>query len=286
MSAREQRSDHEEPRKKGRKTRKVPLVAAMAAIPVGLTLAGALVLSGVNDQADPAEGTTAAGVGEVGGAVSDDSSTPHAAAADDGFFEPPTDAPAAAEPRGDSGPQTTTVTASSSAEDSEGSGAEEDAGERGEDASTGGGNGSGGGNGGGNGGGGNGGGGGNQAAGGPNASAVVTLVNSERAANGCDPLRVDERLTAAAQEHSEDMDARNYMAHESPEGEGPGERARRHGYHAWGAENVAKGQRTADQVMDAWMNSPGHRANILNCSLVAIGVGEANFAWTQKFGRE
>jgi uncharacterized protein YkwD len=82
------------------------------------------------------------------------------------------------------------------------------------------------------------------------------------------------------------MDARDYMAHESPDGEGPGERARRHGYNSWGAENVAKGQRSAEQVMEAWMNSPGHRANILNCGLVAIGVGEANFAWTQKFGWE
>ncbi|GAA1104140.1 CAP domain-containing protein [Nocardiopsis metallicus] len=282
MSAREQRSDHEEPRRKGRKARRVPLVAAMAAIPVGLTLAGALVLSGVGNEADPADGTTAAGVGEVGGAISDDSNAPDTAT-DDDFFEPPTDAPEAAEPQGDSGPQSTAVTGSSSAEGSGDSGAEDDAGNRGDGGSGGGGNGSGAGN----GGGGNGGGGGSdQAAGGPSASAVVTLVNSERAANGCGPLRVDDRLTAAAQEHSEDMDARNYMAHESPDGEGPGDRASRHGYDAWGAENVAKGQRTADQVMDAWMNSPGHRANILNCGLVAIGVGEANFAWTQKFGWE
>lgn len=284
MSAREQRSDHEEPRKK---VRKVPLVAAMAAIPVGLTLAGALVLSGVGDEADPADGTTAAaGLGEVGDAISDDSNAPDAAATDDDFFESPTGEPEAAEPQGDSGPQTTTVTASSSAEGSESEEGEGGRGGNGGSGGGGGGNGSGGGNGGGSGSGGGGGGGGNQTTSGPSASAVVTLVNSERAANGCDPLRVDDRLTAAAQEHSQDMDARNYMAHESPDGEGPGERARRHGYNSWGAENVAKGQRSAEQVMEAWMNSPGHRANILNCGLVAIGVGESNFAWTQKFGWE
>ncbi len=284
MSAREQRSDRGEGR---RKARKIPLVAAVAAIPVGLTLAGALVLSGLGDEPDPADGTAAAGAGAgagdidgggIGDAVSDDSNLPVTATEDD-FFASPTGAPDTAEPRGDSGPRTSTVTASSSAEDS---GAEADDADEGGRAGEG--NGGGGG---GNGGGGNGGGnGGGQAAGGPQTSAVVTLVNDERAAQGCDPLRVDDRLTAAAQEHSEDMAARDYMAHESPEGEGPGDRARRHGYDAWGAENVAKGQRNADQVMDAWMNSPGHRANILNCGLVAIGVGEADNAWTQKFGWE
>jgi hypothetical protein len=80
------------------------------------------------------------------------------------------------------------------------------------------------------------------------------------------------------------MNRRNYMSHQNPEGEGPGERARRHGYNAWGAENVAKGQTSAAQVMDAWMNSEGHRNNILNCGLVAIGVGESGNAWTQLFG--
>ena len=93
-------------------------------------------------------------------------------------------------------------------------------------------------------------------------------------------------LTALAQDFSEDMAARDYMAHDNPDGEGPGDRARRHGYSSWGAENVAKGQSSAEQVMEAWMNSPGHRANILNCDLTAIGVGEASNAWTQKFGYE
>ncbi len=254
-------------------------MATVAAIPVGLTLAGALVLSGFGDEPGPADSTAAADGGGIGDAVSDDSNVPDTVTEDD-FFAAPTGSTGTAEPQGDSGPQTSTVTASSSTDES-GSDDEGDRGGQGGNSGGGGGNAGGGG---GNGGGGGGGGGGNASTGGPAVSAVVTLVNSERAANGCDPVRVDDRLTAAAQEHSEDMDARDYMAHESPEGEGPGDRARRHGYDAWGAENVAKGQRSADQVMEAWMNSPGHRANILNCGLEAIGVGESGNAWTQKFG--
>lgn len=249
----------------------------MAAIPVGLTLAGALVLSGLGDEPDSADGMIAADGSGTGDAVSDDSNVPDAGTveAEDDFFASPTATPGTAEPQGDSGPQNSTVTASSSAEASERASDEGGRGSGG-GSSAGGGGGNGGGSGGGN----------SQAAGGSRTSAVVTLVNSERSANGCGPVRVDDRLTSAAQEHSQDMNDRDYMAHESPEGEGPGERARRHGYEAWGAENVAKGQQSAEQVMDAWMNSPGHRANILNCDLAAIGVGEAGNAWTQKFGYE
>ncbi|MBE1459322.1 uncharacterized protein YkwD [Nocardiopsis terrae] len=254
-------------------------MAGMVAIPVGLTLAGALVLTGLGEEPDPADGTTAASGGAgsgLGDTAADDSSVPGTEPEDD-FFATPTSAPGTTEPRGDSGPKSSSVTGSSSTEESEGT----DEPEGSDDGE--GGRGGGGGNSGGNGGGGRGGGG--QSTGGSSStSAVVNLVNDERASNGCDPVHVDDRLTSAAQEHSEDMDARDYMSHESPEGEGPGERARRHGYDAWGAENVAKGQTSAEQVMDAWMNSPGHRANILNCDLEAIGVGESGHAWTQKFG--
>lgn len=249
-------------------------MAAMVAVPVGLTLAGALVLSGAGDPADPADGTAAADAGGVGSAVSDDANAPGTDAEDD-FFDEPTATPSAADPQGDGGPRTSTVTASSSAEEAEESAPDDGGGSGGSGGGSG--NAGGGGNSGGSGGGG-------QSTGGPRTAAVVTLVNSERAANGCGALRVDSQLTSAAQEHSEDMDARDYMSHDNPEGEGPGDRAERHGYGSWGAENVAKGQTSAEQVMDAWMNSPGHRDNILNCDLVAIGVGESGNAWTQKFG--
>ncbi|WP_165368304.1 CAP domain-containing protein [Phytoactinopolyspora endophytica] len=120
---------------------------------------------------------------------------------------------------------------------------------------------------------------------------VVELTNAERQANGCDvDLRPDERLDEAAQGHSVDMAERNYMSHTSPEGEGPGDRAEAAGYPRWSGENIAMGYATAEAVVDGWMNSEGHRANILNCDSAAIGVGVAEgdegIYWTQLFGHE
>ncbi|WP_236542813.1 CAP domain-containing protein [Spiractinospora alimapuensis] len=123
-------------------------------------------------------------------------------------------------------------------------------------------------------------------AGGATVDEVVRLTNSERAAAGCDALRVDDRLTQAAQDHSEDMARREYMDHETPEGLDPSDRAEAAGYDALSGENVAAGQRSAQEVVDAWMNSEGHRRNIVDCDNVAIGVGERDFYWTQKFGAE
>ncbi|GAA1463493.1 CAP domain-containing protein [Nocardiopsis exhalans] len=113
---------------------------------------------------------------------------------------------------------------------------------------------------------------------------VVELVNIERASAGCGPVHVDERLAAAAQDHSQDMAERDYLSHESPEGEGPRERADRHGYPHLVAETVARGQQSAERVVETWMASERHRAIILNCDRVAVGVGEAERAWTQKLG--
>ncbi|MEE2035615.1 CAP domain-containing protein [Nocardiopsis sp. CT-R113] len=267
-SAREHRSQND-----GRRRRPVPLVVTLAAVPVGLTLAGALLVTGAGEHLNPfrntADGSQAPG--EIGDAVADDSLVPEASVDDDFFAAPsasPQDRPT---PSGAGDPRSADVTASSVPEDAE------------EDETSSGGGGGGGGS--GDDGGGDRGGSGSSSGGGVT-DQVVSLVNSERASAGCSPLKVDPQLTAAAQEHSEDMDRRDYMSHESPEGEGPADRADRHGYDAWGAENVAKGQTSAAQVMDAWMNSQGHRDNILNCGLVAIGVGESGDAWTQKFGWE
>jgi uncharacterized protein YkwD len=119
---------------------------------------------------------------------------------------------------------------------------------------------------------------------------VVTLVNQQRAAAGCPALTVDSRLTAAARGHSQDMAQRNYFDHNTPEGVTPWTRITNAGYHfSTAAENIAEGQPTPAAVMDAWMNSAGHRANILNCALRNIGVGLAYNAkhtpyWTQDFG--
>ncbi|MFJ3204236.1 sigma-70 family RNA polymerase sigma factor [Streptomyces sp. NPDC086989] len=121
------------------------------------------------------------------------------------------------------------------------------------------------------------------------AGQVIALVNSERAKAGCGPLKEDPQLRAAAQGHSDDMAARDFFSHTNPDGADPGKRTTAAGYR-WSTygENIARGQQTADSVMDSWMNSPGHRANILNCSFKDIGVGIHSGPggpwWTQNFG--
>ncbi|TDC58840.1 hypothetical protein E1258_20165 [Micromonospora sp. KC207] len=117
---------------------------------------------------------------------------------------------------------------------------------------------------------------------------VVNLVNAERAKAGCGALKINDKLMAAAQAHSQDQADNRKMSHDGSDGSDVGDRLGRVGY-AWRAygENVAWNQQTPAAVMDAWMNSPGHRANILNCSFTEIGVGIASSNgpyWTQDFG--
>ena len=121
-------------------------------------------------------------------------------------------------------------------------------------------------------------------------STVVNLVNQERSKAGCGPLKVDSRLITAARGHSKDMATRGYFSHTTPEGVTSSQRVTRAGYR-WQlvGENIAAGQTTPAAVMTAWMNSPGHRANILNCKFRDIGVGVATNGagrryWTQNFG--
>ncbi|MGW0957258.1 CAP domain-containing protein [Streptomyces sp. NPDC002545] len=116
---------------------------------------------------------------------------------------------------------------------------------------------------------------------------VVELVNAERSKAGCSALTVNDKLTKAAQAHSEDMAAHRNMSHTGSDGSNPGDRITRAGY-TWQTygENVAYGYATPEQVMAGWMSSAGHKANILNCSFKEIGVGLAqpgNY-WTQEFG--
>lgn len=119
------------------------------------------------------------------------------------------------------------------------------------------------------------------------AAEVVTIVNQERAKAGCPALTVNTKLTAAALQHSQDMAAHANMSHTGSDGSDPGERITRAGY-TWTTygENIAYGYSTPQQVMTGWMNSPGHRQNILNCAFKEIGVGLAgpNSYWTQNFG--
>lgn len=122
---------------------------------------------------------------------------------------------------------------------------------------------------------------------------LLARVNEARRKAGAKPLRSDSRLDRAAQRHAEDMLARGYFAHESPEDKTVRQRSKEAGYD-WRTigENIAEGQFTVDEVMTTWLNSPGHRRNILDPRFEELGVGlalgQANgryrVLWAQAFG--
>jgi len=118
---------------------------------------------------------------------------------------------------------------------------------------------------------------------------VFTLVNQERAKQGLAALKENVELSKVARTKSEDMAKNNYFSHTSPTYGSPFDMMKQFGitYTAAG-ENIAMGQPTATSVMNGWMNSPGHRANILSKDFTEIGVGLAKNAngsiyWTQDF---
>ncbi|MFI7449045.1 CAP domain-containing protein [Nonomuraea sp. NPDC049714] len=116
---------------------------------------------------------------------------------------------------------------------------------------------------------------------------VVRLTNKARAAGGCRPLTHDAKLRTAADRHSADMAAKRYFDHTAKNGSSAGDRIQAAGFapvRTWG-ENIAMGQRTAASVVQGWLNSPGHRANIMNCKFTHIGVGQHSTGphWTQVF---
>ncbi|MFD8643297.1 CAP domain-containing protein [Streptomyces zaomyceticus] len=118
---------------------------------------------------------------------------------------------------------------------------------------------------------------------------VLRLVNVERAKVGCTPVSADARLAALAGAFSADMAARGFFDHTDPDGDTPWARAKQAGITGLGGENIARGQADAAAVMESWMNSDGHRANILNCEFTTLGVGvhfgDGGPWWTQDFGR-
>lgn len=122
------------------------------------------------------------------------------------------------------------------------------------------------------------------------AADVVALTNAERTAAGLCPLAGDPRLTTAAQAHSDEMVARGFYSHTSPDGRQPWDRAAAAGCtHRGIGENIACGQRSAAEVVRGWMDSPGHRANILKPDFTHLGIGfrgggEMGTYWTQLFG--
>jgi uncharacterized protein YkwD len=124
---------------------------------------------------------------------------------------------------------------------------------------------------------------------------VLEYTNQIRQQQGCGPLRLDSALVEAAGAHASDMVRRHYLDHTSPDGRDPGDRMKAAGYRgsSWG-ENIAAGYDSAQQVVAAWMQSDGHRKNILNCRFTTIGIGydsgrvKSDYgpgSWVQDFGR-
>ena len=115
---------------------------------------------------------------------------------------------------------------------------------------------------------------------------VIRLVNEIRVQNGLNPLTADWELSRVARYKSQDMKDNNYFSHNSPVYGSPFTMMKNFGIsYRSAAENIAKGQRTPQAVVNGWMNSSGHRANILNATYKKIGVGyvpSGNY-WTQMF---
>jgi uncharacterized protein YkwD len=119
---------------------------------------------------------------------------------------------------------------------------------------------------------------------------VLALTNAQRIAAGCPALVWNDTLAAVARGHSADMATNSYFDHNNQAGLTPAQRVLAAGYsYTLTAENIAAGQRTAQDVLTSWMNSAGHKANIVNCDLHELGVGFATGGsygtyWTQDFG--
>jgi uncharacterized protein YkwD len=124
------------------------------------------------------------------------------------------------------------------------------------------------------------------------AEQMLTLVNAERRKAGCDAVRLDPRLTSAASKHSADMATNDYFSHTGRNGTGFATRMEAAGHSTPLSENIAAGNSTAQATLTRWMDSAGHRRNILDCSAKDMGVGVATdpgstygIYWTQDFGR-
>lgn len=100
------------------------------------------------------------------------------------------------------------------------------------------------------------------------------------------PLKWNNKLESAAFKHSKDMAAKNYFSHTSKDGRSFGERIKEEGYtFSAAAENIAMGQPTEEAVVDAWLNSQGHCANIMSNLYTEMGVGRQGAYWTQDFAK-
>ena len=103
---------------------------------------------------------------------------------------------------------------------------------------------------------------------------LVNETNVYRIQHGCPALTLSQQLSSAAEGHSEDMALNDFCSHVGSDGSSLGQRIAATGYEYWSAaENIAAGYATPEAVVQAWMTSDSHRANILNCNLLEIGVG-------------
>lgn len=130
---------------------------------------------------------------------------------------------------------------------------------------------------------------------GPAALAALDLINAARADHGCPPLRLDARLTAAAERQSRSMARAHILSHTDPDGSTPAARVRAAGYvYLMVGENITANSDDPRDAVATWMNSPGHRANILTCAYretgIAVADGDGGAAtrgygayWTQVF---
>ena len=122
------------------------------------------------------------------------------------------------------------------------------------------------------------------------AKQVIVLVNAERKKVGCAPVRTGTALGTAARLHSVDMARYSYFSHTSRDGRSPWQRIRAAEATTTGRPRTSRpGRPPPSRSWPAWMNSTGHRRNILNCSNKAMGVGVARggsygIYWTQDFG--
>lgn len=106
------------------------------------------------------------------------------------------------------------------------------------------------------------------------AQEVLKLVNQERSKQGLNPLTLSEKLTSIANTKAKDMADNNYFSHTSPTYGSPFDMLKQFGVsYSYAGENIAAGQTSASEVMNSWMNSSGHRANILNKNYTQLGVG-------------
>ncbi len=116
------------------------------------------------------------------------------------------------------------------------------------------------------------------------AKEVFAIVNQERAKAGLQALKLDSRLSSMAKDKAVDMAKNNYFDHTSPTYGSPFDMMKKYGIsYNYAGENIAMGQRNAQEVMKDWMNSPGHRKNILSANFDTIGIGYYNGYWVQEF---